>query len=49
MIVTWLPMCIDLWERGKLSPTFVIVFVSLQLQVFDSNKDGRLQLSEMAK
>lgn len=31
-----------------LSPAIVLLFLP-QLQVFDANKDGRLQLSEMAK
>lgn len=29
--------------------TLSVSSLSLQLQVFDANKDGRLQLSEMAK
>lgn len=29
--------------------SYFFVFSQLQLQVFDANKDGRLQLSEMAK
>jgi hypothetical protein len=27
----------------------MVILMLFQLQVFDSNKDGRLQLSEMAK
>jgi hypothetical protein len=35
--------------HDKLNLVLIVVFLAFQLQVFDANKDGRLQLSEMAK